>query len=187
MYHHIYRTPHVLTCITIYIPHGAGCCSSLRYRSRCQRPRSGEREFLVSARHMQKLPFPRGPHPPPHGERGKLRGNPTGRNHGSSGYVNNTRVEVDQDPDRHCFRPTSKGKMKCSRCYDYNSGVRRGVCRACGFNRFDPSELEEALEAVLSLKTRLWHCPSKRPSNGIAGPRRRRVRQGGIPMQSISA
>lgn len=94
------------------------------------------------------FPFPRGPHPPPHGERGKLRGNATGRNHGSFGYVNNTRVEVgdaEKDPDRHCFQPTSKGKMKCSRCYDYNSGVRRGVCRACGYNRFDPSELEEAL------------------------------------------
>lgn len=96
-------------------------------------------------------PYPRGPHPPPRGQAGKLRGNPTGRNHGSSGYVNNTRVEVpdpDEGPDRHCVRPTSKGVMKCSRCYDYNKGVRRGVCRACSYNRFDLSELEEALSSA---------------------------------------
>ena len=96
-------------------------------------------------------PYPRGPHPPPRGQAGKLRGNPTGRNHGSSGYVNNTRVEVpdpDEGPDRHCVRPTSKGVMKCSRCYDYNKGVRRGVCRACSYNRFDLRELEEALSSA---------------------------------------
>ena len=65
--------------------------------------------------------------------------------------MNNTRVEVpdpDEGPDRHCVRPTSKGVMKCSRCYDYNKGVRRGVCRACSYNRFDLSELEEALSSA---------------------------------------
>ena len=97
--------------------------------------------------------FPRGPHPAPYGQAGKLRGNPTGRNHGSSGYVNNTRAVVpdagDEGPDRHCVRPTSKGVMKCARCYDYNKGVRCGVCFACNYNRFDVDELEEALGVAL--------------------------------------
>ena len=97
----------------------------------------------------QMHPFPRGPHPPPRGQAGKLRGNPTGRNHGFSGYVNNTRVKVpypEEGPDRHCVRPTSKGVMKCQRCYDYNKGVRRGSCRACSYNRFDlVGELEVSL------------------------------------------
>ena len=39
--------------------------------------------------------------------------------------------------DRHCFRPTRSGIMKCRRCYDYNRGVMYGVCSVCKFNRFD--------------------------------------------------
>ena len=47
-----------------------------------------------------------------------------------------------------CSADEQKGVMKCSRCYDYNKGVRRGVCRACSYNRFDLSELEEALSSA---------------------------------------
>ena len=64
------------------------------------------------------------------------KGEASGRNHGSDGYLNNTRVEIGKDADRHCARPTSKGKMKCANCHDYNRGVRSGVCVRCGYDRF---------------------------------------------------
>lgn len=96
------------------------------------------------------LPFPRGPHPPPHGEKKLGRGNPTGRNHGNPGYTNNTRNEPDKDRaegiDRHCSRPTRQGVMKCSECFDYNKGVRRGECIACGHTRFALGHLQAVLE-----------------------------------------
>lgn len=64
--------------------------------------------------------------------------------------MNNTRVSeydiaMNLRPDRHCIQPTKKGKMKCMRCFDYNGGVRCGVCKKCGFDRFDADELAPML------------------------------------------
>jgi len=64
--------------------------------------------------------------------------------------VNNTRDEPmkDEGPDRHCLRPTRKGVMKCSACHDYNKGVRRGECFACGHKRFDVANLLSVLDGA---------------------------------------
>ena len=60
-------------------------------------------------------------------------------------YINNTRVgpgrSGETDPDRHCWRPATRGKnkMKCDACYDYNKGllqlIRTLVCRINEFKK----------------------------------------------------
>eukprot|EP00898_Chlorokybus_atmophyticus_P004835 jgi/Chlat1/5352/Chrsp35S05273 len=46
--------------------------------------------------------------------------------------MNTSTTIPEQDPDRHTYRKSSSGTMKCSFCYDYNMGVTEGKCAVCG-------------------------------------------------------
>ena len=86
----------------------------------------------------------------------RARGNPRGHNHGRADYCNNTRYKRSKPgapTDRHCVHPTSTGKMKCGQCNNYNSGVRRGACNDCSFDRFrlatgPEAKFEQRLEGL---------------------------------------
>lgn len=65
------------------------------------------------------------------------KGNASGNNVGHRGYTNGTRDEPGKNPDRHVHRSPWRGKaMKCGGCFNYNKGVTKGECSACGHQRF---------------------------------------------------
>ena len=66
----------------------------------------------------------------------KPHGASDGFNGEAPGYLHNTRLgpgrhSGETDPDRHLYRPTHHGSMKCSRCYHYFK-VSNGFCANCG-------------------------------------------------------
>ena len=63
-------------------------------------------------------------------------GSADGWNNNDPGYDNNTRVgpgkhSGETDPDRHCYRQTHDGAMKCKQCSHYYK-VAKDQCANCG-------------------------------------------------------
>lgn len=89
---------------------------------------------LLPAKPSGIIPTNQGQPLPPHSVAGDPAGVKIPKSLRGISERNTVATRPQQDPDRHCYRASRNGCMKCEACWDYNKGVAARCCQVCGHN-----------------------------------------------------